>query len=60
MFHLWFCPILLDVKINLYQCQKKNTLPEVIRELFITNDTFQSHYNTRNKYKLRSKMSNRE
>ena len=21
MFHLWFCPILLDVKINLYQCQ---------------------------------------
>ena len=21
MFHLWFCLILLDVKINLYQCQ---------------------------------------
>ena len=21
MFHLWFCPISLDVKINLYQCQ---------------------------------------
>ena len=20
MFHLWFCLILLDVKINLYQC----------------------------------------
>ena len=36
-----------------------NTLPEVICELFITNDTFHSH-NTRNKNKLRSKMSNRE
>ena len=21
MFHLWFCLILLDFKINLYQCQ---------------------------------------
>ena len=37
----------------------RNTLPEVISELFITNDTFHSH-NTRNKNKLRSKMSNRE
>ena len=37
----------------------RNILPEVIRELFITNDTFHSH-NTRNKNKLRSKMSNRE
>ena len=37
----------------------RHTLPEVIRELFITNDTFHSH-NTRNKNKLRSKMSNRE
>ena len=35
----------------------RNILPEVIRELFITNDTFHSH-NTRNKNKLRSKMSN--
>ena len=37
----------------------QNILPEVIGELFITNDTFHSH-NTRNKNKLRSKMSNRE
>ena len=37
----------------------RNTLPEVIRELFITNDTFHPH-NTRNKNKLRSIMSNRE
>ena len=37
----------------------RNTLPEVTSELFITNDTFHSH-NTRNKNKLRSKMSNRE
>ena len=37
----------------------RNTLPEVIRELFITYDTFHSH-NTRNKNKLRSKMSDRE
>ena len=37
----------------------RNTLPEVIRQLFNTNDTFHSH-NTRNKNKLRSKMSNRE
>ena len=37
----------------------RNTLPEVIHELFITNDTFHSR-NTRNKNKLRSKMSNRE
>ena len=37
----------------------RNTLPEVIHELFITNDTFHSH-NTRNKNKLRSKMSNQE
>ena len=38
----------------------RNVLPEVIRELFITNDTFYSH-NTRNKDKLLSKkMSNRE
>ena len=37
----------------------RNTLPEVISELFIINDTFYSH-NTRNKNKLRSKMSNRE
>ena len=37
----------------------RNTLPEVIRELFITNDTFHSH-TTRNKNKLPSKMSNRE
>ena len=36
----------------------QNILQEVIRELFITNDTFHSH-NTRNKNKLRSKMSNR-
>ena len=34
-----------------------NTLPEVIRELFITNDTFHTH-DTRNKNKLHSKMSN--
>ena len=34
------------------------TLPGVIRELFITNDTFHSHNHTRNKNKLRSKMSN--
>ena len=37
----------------------RNTLPEVIRELFITDDTFHSH-NARNKNMLRSKMSNRE
>ena len=37
----------------------RNTLPEVIRKLFTTNDTFHSH-NTRNKNKLCSKMSNRE
>ena len=37
----------------------RNTLPEVIRELFITNDTFHSHY-TRNKNKLRLKISNQE
>ena len=37
----------------------RNILPEVIRELFITNDTFHSH-NTINKNKLRLKMSNRE
>ena len=36
-----------------------NILPDVISELFITNDTFHSH-NTRNKNKLRPKMSNRE
>ena len=34
-------------------------LPDVISELFITNDTFHSH-NTRNKNTLRPKMSNRE
>ena len=32
----------------------RNTLPEVICELFITNDTFYSH-NTRNNNKIRSK-----
>ena len=37
----------------------RNTLPEVIRQLIITNDTFHSH-NTRNKNKLRSKIRNRE
>ena len=37
----------------------RNTLPEVISELFITNDTFHS-LNTRNKNKLRSKMTNRK
>ena len=37
----------------------QNTLPEVICELFITNDTFRSH-NTRNNNKLRSKTSNPE
>ena len=37
----------------------RNTLLEVICELFITNDTFHSH-NTRNNNKLRSKMSNPE
>ena len=37
----------------------RNILPEVIRELFITNDTLHSH-NTRNKSKLQSKISNRE
>ena len=36
-----------------------NILPDVISELFITNDTFHSH-NTRSKNKLRPKMSNRE
>ena len=36
-----------------------NILPDVISELFITNDTFHSH-NKRNKNKLRPKMSNRE
>ena len=35
-----------------------NILPDVISELFITNDTFLSH-NTGNKNKLRPKMSNR-
>ena len=37
----------------------RNTLPEVIRKLFITDDTFYFH-NTRNKIQLRSKMSNLE
>ena len=37
----------------------RNTLPEVIRELFITYDTFHSH-NTGNKNKLRLKINNRE
>ena len=37
----------------------RNTLPEVIRELFITNDTFHTH-NTISKNKLGSKMSNQE
>ena len=35
-----------------------NILPDVISELFITNDTFHSH-NTRNENTLRPKMSNR-
>ena len=47
-------------RVSLQMCKYSgNTLPEVIRELYITNDTFHSH-NTRNKNKLRSKMSNRE
>ena len=37
----------------------QNTLPEVICELFITNDKFHPH-NMRNKNKLLSKVSNRK
>ena len=37
----------------------RNTLPDIIREQFSTNDTFHSH-NMRNKNKLCSKMSSRE
>ena len=36
-----------------------NILPDVISELFVTNDTFHCH-NTRYKNKLRPKLSNRE
>ena len=50
--------MLQRVSLHLFK-YSRNTLPEVIRELFFTNDTFHS-YNTRNKNKLRSKMSNRE
>ena len=30
MFHLWFCLILLDVKINLYQCQYNNLYRKIL------------------------------
>ena len=51
---------LLGAIINILQMFKYflNTLPEVIRELFITNDTFHFH-NMKNKNNLCSKMSNR-
>ena len=50
--------MLQKVSLQMYQYYRI-TLPEVIRKLFTTNDTFHSH-NTRNKNKLCSKMSNRE
>ena len=50
--------MLQKVSLQMFK-YSQNTLPEVIHELFITNDTFHSH-NTRNKNKLRSKLSSRE
>ena len=50
--------MLQRVSLQMFK-HSRNILPEVIRELFITNDTFHSH-NTRNKSMVRPKMSNRE
>ena len=58
LYHAFVYPYMSNVHLDALDKILKNILQEVIRELFITNDTFHSH-NTRNKNKLRSKMSNR-
>ena len=51
--------MLQRVFLQIFKYSPRNTLPDVIHELFITKDTFHFH-NTRMKSKFCSKMVNRE
>ena len=61
--YIFFLVLIMYFCTNVCMINKQyiyiNILPDVISELFITNDTFHSH-NTRNKNELRPKLSNRE